>query len=398
MRYRLLSLVLIASAALTGCAASREVTIAPLPAGNNQANLGLGPGVRPLSFGPGDKSAPSWSPDGSRVSFILDGYVVDKPLDNQDLRRWTTKDFTAEGAEYNPKGGLTILGQNDSSSSEAPQPEDSGAVSSIYQTVPRKESFRLNKIVGDALAMIPGPDGKGLVVALKMNSFQSGIALIGSDGRMHQIYKKLIGGRITGLSLSPEGDQVVLSVRGAATFALYGLDLSDGSSRVLARLKPESEVFGAPQWTSNGIYYVAGDKSNEKDAAAPYKLYRIKTGSNSPEANSPEPAPGVGEDFITSSLRASPDGKQLAVIGRRNPNSLTNLYIINVATNDLQAVTSNDDMEIKTGPEDLAWSQSGKDVAIVASGAVAGLKVHAAPASSLLADFYNLYEVPVNKR
>lgn len=395
MRYRLLTLALAAAVALlVGCASSSEVAIAPLPAGNNQADLGLGPGVRPLSFGPGDKSAPSWSPDGSRISFILDGYVVDKPLDTQDLQRWTTKDFGAEEAEYNSKGGLTILGQNNSSNSGAPQPaEDSGAVSSIYQTVPRKESFRLNKITGNALVMIPGPDGKGLVVALKMNSFQSGVALIGSDGWIDQLYKKLIGGQVTGLSLSPKGDQVVLSVRGAATFALYVLNLSDGSSRVLARLKPELEVFGAPQWTSNGIYYVAGDKSSEKTDAAPYKLYRIKTGSNTPE-----PASGVGEDFIASSLRASPDGKQLAVIGRRNPNSLTNLYIINVATNDLQAVTSNDDMEIKTGPEDLAWSHSGKDVAIIASGAVTSLKVHAAPASSLLADFYNLYEVPVNEQ
>lgn len=370
------------------------MSIAPLPAGESQADLGLGPGVRPLSSGPGDKSAPNWSPDESRISFVLDGYVVDKPLNTQGLRRWTTKDFGAEEVEYNSKGGLTILGKDNPSNSKAPQPAgDSGATSSIYQTLPRKESFKLNKITGDALAIVPGQDGKGLVVALKTNTFQSGIAIIGSDGRVEKVYKNPIGGRVMGLALSPKGDQLVLSVQGAATFALYALDLSDGSSRVLARLKPDLEIFGAPQWTSHGIYYVAGDKNIEKTDAAPYKLYKIE-----PDSDAPEPAPGVGEDFIASSLRASPDGERLAVIGRRNPNSLTNLYIINVATNDLQAATSNDDMEIKTGPEDLAWSRSGEEVAIIASGAVADLKVHAAPASSLLADFYNLYEVPVNEQ
>ena len=42
-------------------------------------------------------------------------------------------------------------------------------------------------------------------------------------------------------------------------------------------------------------------------------------------------------------------------------------------------MTVNEDMEIKTGPDDLAWSPDGESIAIVA----------------LLEDFYNLYEVPV---
>ena len=53
-------------------------------------------------------------------------------------------------------------------------------------------------------------------------------------------------------------------------------------------------------------------------------------------------------------------------------------------------------MDIKTGPDDLAWSPDGESVAIVARGALSDEpSVHAGPADALLEDFYNLYEIPV---
>jgi TolB protein len=56
-------------------------------------------------------------------------------------------------------------------------------------------------------------------------------------------------------------------------------------------------------------------------------------------------------------------------------------------------------MEIKTGPDDLAWSPGGESIAIVARGALSEEpRVRAAPKGSLLEDFYNLYEVPVEGR
>jgi dipeptidyl aminopeptidase/acylaminoacyl peptidase len=106
--------------------------------------------------------------------------------------------------------------------------------------------------------------------------------------------------------------------------------------------------------------------------------------------------PGVGEDFVASSIRVSPDGARLAVVGRLNPNSPTNLYVLNLETEGLEDVTINEEMEIKTGPDDLAWAPDGESVAIVARGALSeGPSVHAAPKDALLEDFYNLYEVPV---
>ena len=72
--------------------------------------------------------------------------------------------------------------------------------------------------------------------------------------------------------------------------------------------------------------------------------------------------------------------------------------MLDLAAGELEAVTTNEDMEIKTGQDDLAWSPGGESVAIVARGTLSGEpSVHAAPASELLDDFYNLYEVPVEE-
>jgi TolB protein len=107
----------------------------------------------------------------------------------------------------------------------------------------------------------------------------------------------------------------------------------------------------------------------------------------------------VGEDFVASSIRVSPDGGRLAVIGRLNPNAPVNLYVLDLAAQDLEAVTTNEDMQIKTGPDDLAWSPGGDSVAIVARGALSDEpRVRAAPKRALLEDFYNLYEIPVGDR
>ncbi|MCV4593487.1 hypothetical protein OFC51_31040, partial [Escherichia coli] len=57
--------------------------------------------------------------------------------------------------------------------------------------------------------------------------------------------------------------------------------------------------------------------------------------------------------------------------------------------------TKNEGMEIKSGPEDLAWAPDGRSVAIVARGVFSGPRVESAPAEALLREFYNLYEVPL---
>lgn len=385
MRYRALATLFVAIAfavLATGCGnTTQSVPIEPLPAGQDRADFGLGPGVRPLSFGPGDKSAPAWSPTDERIAFVVDGYVVDKSLYDQDLRRWTTRDFGASRAEWRFTEGLTIFADNPS-----PDTEESGAV---YRTLQKNTSFAVEEIATGAWTMSPGPGGKGLIVALETSPYESGLARIGVDGKVNQLYTNLIGGRVTGLSLSPDGGQVAVAARGAATVALYVLDLKTGESKTIARLDPGMEIHGDPQWTDRGIYYVAGEEDTGKRDVAPQILYRMPMGA------SPEPAPGIGEDFVASSLRVSPDGKRIAIVGRRNPTSSTNLYILDLATDRLEAVTTNENMEIKTGPYDLAWSTSGDRVAIVARGVISGPRVLSAPADTLLTDFYNLYEVPV---
>ena len=90
-----------------------------------------------------------------------------------------------------------------------------------------------------------------------------------------------------------------------------------------------------------------------------------------------------------------PSIRRLAVVGRRNLGSPTNLYVLDLASDTLEAATANENMEVKTNPLDLAWSPDGNHVILVARGALSGPEVYDAPARTLSSAFYNLYEVPV---
>ncbi len=367
-----------------GCAPpSGEGPIPPLPPAEGRVNPGLGSEARPLSSGPGYKGSPSWSPGGERVAFIVDGYVVDRTVDGERLTRWTTKDFSAREAEWTADGALTVLG---------------GAVErpgTVYKTDPDGEgSLVVEEVSERVLAMTPGPERKEVVLALDAGSGRSGVSLL-REGRVERVYTGTVRGTVTGVSSSPDGTEVALAVRppGVRTPGeLHVFDLQSGETRKVAGLDRDRSILGAPQWTDRGIYFVAGAMSSPAEDGEPlYDLYRT-----APEPGEPEAAPGVGEDFVAGGVRVSPDGDRLAVVGRLNPNSPLNLYVLDLASGNLDAVTTNEDMEIKTGPDDLAWSPAGTSVAIVARGASAGEpEVRAAAADELLDAFYNLYEIPI---
>jgi WD40-like Beta Propeller Repeat len=374
------------SAVVVGCTPrDEEISIQPLPALEGRSDPGLGPGTRPLSSGPGYKGSPSWSPQGGRIAFTMDGYVVDKSVAAGDLRRWTTRDFGAEEAEWTSESSLVILaatGANEASKS-------------IYRTRSEEGSLDVEEVATNVLAMSPSLEGEGLIVALETRSHDSFLVLMRPNGSVARLYTSAIEGHVTSISFSPDGRKAVLAVRtakGHGPFELRVFDLRKGDHRRIVRLDGGLNIFGAPQWTERGIYYVAGkEEAGVDEGAALYNLYHVPPSSDTPGA-----APGVGKDFVAASIRVSPDGGRLAVIGRLNPQSPTNLYVLDLASEELEALTTNEDMEIKTGQDDLAWSPSGKSVVIVARGALSGEPiVHAAPASTLLEDFYNLYEVPV---
>ncbi|MDP8900363.1 MAG: hypothetical protein M3N33_04305 [Actinomycetota bacterium] len=377
---------------LAGCARpAEEGPIQPLPPTEGRINPGLGPEARPLSSGPGYKGSPSWSPGGDRVAFIVDGYVVDRTVDGERLTRWTTKDFVAAEAEWTDDGALNMLGGAGAFEGEP------GAV---YRTDPEKEgSLGVEEVAAGVLAMAPGPEREDVVLVLEAGPEESAVALLRA-GRIERLYTGRVRGAVTAASSSPDGDRVVLAVRppgnpdgdgGPAELHLF--DLRSGLSRKISTLEEGWSIYGAPQWTNHGIYFVAGEMPSSSDDGDPlYKLYRT-----SPQAGEPEPAPGVGKDFTAGGARVSPGGDRLAVVGRLNPNSPLNLYVLNLKTGHFDAVTTNEDMEIKTGPDDLAWSPAGTSVAIVARGASSGEpEVRAAPADELLDAFYNLYEIPIS--
>lgn len=380
-RAALLALLLVLGLAACG---EREVSdIPPLSAASGGQDLGLGPGVQALSSGPGEKGSPSWSPSGERVAYTVDGYVVDEPVGEGKPRRLTTRDFGAEWVTWVSERDLAVLGRT--------LGEGGGSGPRFfYQTAgrPATGSFLVEKISENALAAAPGPEGSGSLVALQTEGSESALALIGEDGEARRIYTRRLEGRITGLSLSPDGEEAVVSLLeedgSPASYSLHLFDLGTGAFEGLVRLREGVEVFGSPQWTDAGIYYAAGEEGGE----AVYGLYRARRGSEEPER-------GAGEEFSAFGLRASPDGDHLAVIGRRTNVSPTNLYLMDPESGELTALTSNEDMEIKTGPDDLAWSRDGRKIALVARGVLPGVRVYSAQAGDLLADFYNLYEVEV---
>jgi Tol biopolymer transport system component len=377
-----------ATALLTGCSPpAAEGPIQPLPPAEGRINPGLGPEARPLSSGPGYKGSPSWSPGGDRVAFIVDGYVVDRTVDGERLTRWTTKDFVATEVEWTADGALTMLG-----GAEAAE----GGPGAVYRTDSEMEgSLGVEEIAGGVLAMTPGPEREDVVLALEAGPDESAVALLRA-GRIERLYTGTVPGTVTAASPSPDGERVVLAVRPAGDGGpseLHLFDLRTGRSSRISELGDARSILGAPQWTDHGIYFVAGAMPSPADDGEPlYELYRT-----APAQERPEPAPGVGEDFIAGGARVSPRGDRLAVVGRLNPKSPLNLYVLNLRTRGFDAVTTNEDMEIKTGPDDLAWSPAGTSVAIVARGASSGEpEVRAAPADELLDAFYNLYEVPIS--
>ncbi|TCJ15142.1 hypothetical protein E0L93_13385 [Rubrobacter taiwanensis] len=380
---------------LAGCAvSSREeaAVIPPAPSEGRGADLGLGPGVRPLSAGPGNKSSPSWSPDGERIAYVLDGYVVDKPLFTQDYRRRTARDLGAEEVHWTSGHTLTILAPDQTADTPLSEPlaeVPEIKTRSVYQTSSEGE-IEIDRITDRVLAMTPLPPGGYTLASVIDAALENRLAIISSGEELGRLPLTGIEGRVTALSASPDGRQVILAaqdVPGNGPVRLYLLDFPAGTPRLLTQLPPELRLLGDPQWTTHGIYYIAGEE-RDSDAAA-YSLYRLP-----PNSPAPESVAAVGRDFVPASVKAAPDGERLAIVGRRNPASPTNLYVLNPGSGRIEAVTSNENMDIKISPTDLAWSPDGRHIAIVARSASTAPAVYDTQASSLIRDFYNIYRVP----
>ncbi|MDQ5830518.1 MAG: hypothetical protein M3324_11820, partial [Actinomycetota bacterium] len=130
-----------------------------MPSLEGRSDPGLGPGTRPLSSGPGYKGSPSWSPQGGRVAFTIDGSAVDKSVTAGDLRRWPTRDFGAQEAEWTSESSLMIL---------AAEPGE--ASRSVYRTSSEDGSLEVQKVAADVLAMSPVPERDYLIVAFETRS------------------------------------------------------------------------------------------------------------------------------------------------------------------------------------------------------------------------------------
>ena len=360
-----------------------EDAIEPAAPSAAAANLDLGPGVRPLSLGPGDKSSPSINLSGDRVAFVLDHRVVEKSLYAQDLRRRTAKGFSATNADWLPGEYLAVLG----TSTEAGD-EGSGFLLALAPDGPP----RAEVLAEGVRAVGARADGGAIVAAVEKDGATSALVRVRAGEEAARSFPLALRGDISGLSLSPDGREAAMAVRiesgdDAGRVEIVTYRFSEGLPRRMALLDEGLEVIGAPQATSRGIYFVAGKKGDEE---ADYALYAAPD-----ESGEYEPARGVGEDFVPASIAVSPDGAGLAVLGRRSTRSPTDLYVLDLASDALDAVTANENMEFKTKPGDLAWSPDGSQVLVVARGVLPGPKVYGSPAKDLTGAFYNVYGVPV---
>ena len=361
--------------------------------GQRPADFGLGPGIRPLSSGPGDKGSPSWSPSGERIAFVVDGYVVEKRTNGPESRRQTTRDFGAEMVTWMSSGErLAVLAEYSPPDLESTSSE--GPPQSVYSTSP-DDSLSVDKLASGVSAMASIADSDDLLVALRAGPSASRLAIVRRNGAV-QTYGGVIDGEVTALSVIPSGERAIAAVEKPGperNFEILSFSFPENRFQTLASLRTGLRVFGAPQWTINGIYYIAGEEPGSNGEASPnYNLYRL-----APDSNRPELSPGVGEDFVASSLKRNPEGNLLAVIGRRNPSSPVNLYVLRPNAGDLVAATTNENMEIKTETEDLAWSGDGSRVAIVARTMLSEPRVYNVPADALVSDFYNIYEAPIEE-
>lgn len=391
--------ILLLTTTLSGCGRGTEVSpIEPAAPSRDVNNPDLGsPAVDPLSFGPGDKGSPSWSPSGEAVAFIVDGYVSERSLASGSYTRRTTRDLGAERVTWLASGeDLAILGE-----STNPNPDDEDAdTHPLYVTRGGEVQLEVESLADNALAMTAPTDHDPLVVALKSGEYESEISTVRPDTGELEAYPEPIDGRVTELSVTPDAERVFATVvassdSGPEQYEIHELDLESGESERLARLPRGQEIFGAPQQTDNGVYYVVGERgdgvSANGEGEVRYTLYRL-----SGDSSSPGPASVVGRDFIASSIKASPNGGRLALLGRRDSASATNLYVLDLSDGSLYAATTNENMEIKTDVDGLEWSPDGESVTIVAHNDLAEPRVYNGSADTLLAPFYNLYEIPVN--
>jgi hypothetical protein len=402
------SLALVIVPVFTGCGLiwdAREGETIPPASAETATDLGLGPGVRPLSFGPGDKGSPRVSPSGKEVAFVLDGYVAEKPLYAQTSLPRTAIDFGAGHAEWLADEGIAILTRQDEAGDGGARTPP--APSSLFDVRPDSSSSDgpsdVARSIENVTAVGGVPDGGTVgAVAVAPESLEeptsSRLVLLRGSEKPASVYLRSTKGSVTGLSISPDGRRAVMAVRRDAggdevRFEVQTYEFSEGRASRVARLPEGTEILGAPQWTRRGVHFVAGEATYataDDRSPSDYDLYRVPAGSRTPEQ-----VRGIGENFVAASIRASPDGQRLAVVGRRNPGSPTNLYVLDLASDTLEAATANENMEVKTNPLDLTWSPDGRHVILVARGALSGPEVYDAPAQTLSSAFYNLYEVPV---
>jgi len=328
------------------------------------------------------------------VAFVSDGLPVERPLGTAGPPPEARG--SAGGTSETPNNaaiGVEWIG--DALASLSPSEEAPG---SLALSIVQEGGDPI--LVADGVADAAPADG-GVLAAVEVASETSDapssrlVISRGAATRTRLLAGELPG-RVTGLSVSPDGGEAALALRNGEFAEVWTYRLSDGRLRLLARLRGGLEVLGAPQIAAGEAYFVVGEDVGQAGDASSYALYRAaRDGSGDGGPTEPEPVEAVGEGFLAAGVRVSPEGGRLAVLGRRSASAPVELYVLTLSSGELRSATRNEDMEIKTAPKDMAWTPEGDSVIVVARGLLSAPETYAGPASNLRTAFFNLYEVPV---
>lgn len=299
----------------------------------------------PITDSLGNARQPSWSPDGSQITFqaFWDGnwhiYIVNK--DGAGLKQMTTDEFDYREPHWSPDGSKLVFSS------------DRGGSYDIWTLdIVGERMVAITDLAGNEYGPVWSEDGSQM--AYVSDDVETGGIIVNAmeTGSTKRIYQGR--GKLTGVSWSPASDKILFNEQYMAESKLKAVS-ADGSGEVLTLTRNDEDVFPfRADWSSNSNYiYTASGKiikaSLEEDSASviPFRakvfmersIYQRK--QRDFNNTNKQKVKGI------TSPQLAPDGQKVAFI------ALQDLWLRN-ADGSLEQLTNDAFVEVTP-----AWSKDG---------------------------------------